>query len=223
MMLVFSVNTFFDYWTYWKSTHVRHFKALRLRVTKPGALQVLKWEKAFRPHSSTEDASSTCETSHFTSGSTGGRAGFPRASSESRHCRGLFRVRPWHRRFRALPLREFNARLLWSAAALRNVSCVLETHTRASERERPPRLDYVFDQHKHVEEIKERAHGKAWRNESLLCQDLHNFIDVLHGDKQLQVGQPLLICFLWMTLKSIIKVIKTLLFNSWIFFPGQTL
>lgn len=109
---------------------------------------------------------------------------------------GLFTVRPWHRRFRAPPLREFNARLLWSASALRNVSCVLETHTRASERKRPPHLDYVFDQHKHVEEIIEWAHGKAWRNESLPSQDLHNFIDVLHGDNQLQVGQPLLICFL---------------------------
>lgn len=78
------LNTSCAYWTYWKSTHVRHFKALRLRVTKPGAVQVLKWEKAFRPHSSTEDASSTCETSHFTSGSTGRRTGFHRASSEIR-------------------------------------------------------------------------------------------------------------------------------------------
>lgn len=200
MMFVFSANKFFVYWTYWKSTHVRHFKALRLRVTKPGALQVLKWEKAFRPHSSTEDASSTCETSHFTSGSTGRRAGFPQGGQWDQVGElqpvDLFTVRPWHRGFRAPPLREFNARLLWSAAALRNVSCVLETHARASERERPPHLDYVFDQHKHVEELKERAHGKAWRNESLLSQDLHNFIDVLHGDKQLQVGQPLLICFL---------------------------
>lgn len=84
MIFVFVVNTFFVYWTYWKSTHVRHVKALRLRVTKPGALQVLKWEKAFRPHSSTEDASSTCETSHFTSGSTSRRAGFHGASSDSR-------------------------------------------------------------------------------------------------------------------------------------------
>lgn len=192
-MFVFSVNTFVVYWTYWKSTHVRHFKTLRLRVTKPGALQVLKWEKAFRPHSSTEDASSTCETSHFTSGSTGRRAGF---HSESRQQQLQTVDFSWSVRGTdgsALVRSEFNARLLWSAAALRNVSCVLETHTRASERERPPHLDYVFDQHKHVEEIKERAHGKAWRNESLLCQDLHNFIDVLHGDKQLRVGQPLLI------------------------------
>lgn len=184
MVFVFSVNTFFVYWTYWKSTHVRHFKALRLRVTKPGALQVLKWEKAFRPHSSTEDASSTCETSHFTSGSAGRRAGFHSGSRQQSSSPWTFSVRAWHRRFRAPPLWEFNARLLWSAAALRNVSCVLETHTRASERERPPHSDYVFDQHEHVEEINERAHGKAWRNESL-CQDLHNFIDVLHGDKQL--------------------------------------
>lgn len=192
------LNTSCAYWTYWKSTHVRHFKALRLRVTKPGAVQVLKWEKAFRPHSSTEDASSTCETSHFTSGSTGRRTGFHSAGSDSGSTApacGLLRVRPWHRRCRAPPLREFNARLLWSAAALSNVSCVLETHTRASGRERPPHLDYVFDQHKNVEELKERAHGKAWRNESLLCQDLHNFIDVLHGDKQLQVGRALPFCF----------------------------
>ena len=133
-----------------------------------------------------------------------------RAGSRAPAC-GLFWVCPWHRRWRAPPLREFNARLLWSAAALRNVSPVLETHTRASEKERPHHSDYVFDQYKHVEEIKERAHGKAWRNESLLCQDLHNFIDVLHGDKQLQVGQPLLICFLFMKFRSTINVIKTII------------
>lgn len=87
VMFVFFVNTYFVYWTYWKSTHVRHFKALRLRVTKSGALQVLKWEKAFRAHSSTEDASPTCKTSHFTSDGTGRRAGFHDSSTENRQQR----------------------------------------------------------------------------------------------------------------------------------------
>lgn len=198
MFVGFFFNTSCAYWTYWKSTHVRHFKALRLRVTEPGAVQVLKWEKAFRPHSSTEDASSTCETSHFTSGSAGRRTGLHGASSEIRRRSSSLCTfeRPSVRACVApTELREFNARLRWSAAALRNVSCVWETHTGASGRERPPHLDYVFDQHKNVEELKERAHGKAWRNESLLCQDLHNFIDVLHGDKQLQVGRALPFCF----------------------------
>lgn len=40
--------------TYWNPTHVRHFGASRLRATTPGAVQVLKWEKAFHSHSSAD-------------------------------------------------------------------------------------------------------------------------------------------------------------------------
>lgn len=62
------------YWTYWKPTHVRHFKVLRLRVTGPRAVQALKWEKAFHSHSSTEDGPPPAK--HFTSHVTTLASGF---------------------------------------------------------------------------------------------------------------------------------------------------
>lgn len=138
VFLFFPPNTSSVHWTYWKSTHVRHFKALRLRVTKPGALQVLKWEKAFRPHSSTEDASPTCETSHFTSGSTGRRAGSHRARSELRHQSSS----PWTSRRPSaaptLPRSESSMRVCYDPRLRWGMPPVFWRHTPARQEESDP-------------------------------------------------------------------------------------
>lgn len=151
--------------TYWNPTHVRHFGASRLRATTPGAVQVLKWEKAFHSHSSAD-------------------VPLPKQASTEPPACGVSPPHSPRRPFAGtMPphtsaptkLREFNEPQVWSAAASMNVSCAFVCHEKSqTPTSRPggelhPDLDYVFDQCKHMEEMKEWAYGDATGNESLLC------------------------------------------------------